>query len=100
MLLLGQADPQHLLGIVPLVQGGVGVQPFVALQPDQVRLEAGRQHLGHFGLAHAGVPLNEGGHVQLGSQIDGRGDVAIGDVALGLHLLLDAADAFVHRQLR
>src|SRR5436305_8028523 len=33
---LFQADVQHLLGIVPLVQRTVGIQAFVALQSDQV----------------------------------------------------------------
>ena len=51
MLDFFELDPQHLLRIVPFVEGGVRIQPFVALQTDQFRAENFGQDLGDLRLA-------------------------------------------------
>ena len=56
---LGDADRDHLRGIVPLVDRGRDVEPLVALQPDQPAPERRRQHLGDLGLADAGLAFEE-----------------------------------------
>src|SRR6266487_3584175 len=61
-----ELDVQELLGVVPLVKGLGGVQPFVALQAYEVGLEHGGHHLGDLGLAHARVPLDEERHAGVG----------------------------------
>ena len=86
---LFQADVQHLLGIVPLVQRTVGIQAFVALQSDQVCRERGGEDLGYLRLADSGLALDEHRLAQLHRQIDGRGDGAVRDVVLALELALD-----------
>jgi hypothetical protein len=84
-----QADVQHLLGVIPFVQGAVGVQALIALQTDQVCPERGRQHLGDLSLADPGLAFDEHRLAQLHRQIDGRGDRAVGDVVLAFELALD-----------
>ena len=91
-----QPDVQELLRVVPLVERGGGVEPLVALEPDQVSLEHRRQHLGDLGLADAGVPLDQERLAQRGRKVDRGGHRAIGDVALALHRLLDPLDFLAH----
>ena len=54
-----QADGDHLRAVIPLVDRGRNVEPFVALQPDQPAPERRRQHLGDLGLADAGLAFEE-----------------------------------------
>ena len=56
---LEQADLEDLPRIVPLVHGVADVEAFVALQPDQLRAEHGRQHLRDLGLADARLAFEE-----------------------------------------
>ncbi len=56
---LQQPDLEHLARVVPLVDGGVDVEALVALEADQRRAERRGQDLGHLGLAHAGLALEE-----------------------------------------
>jgi hypothetical protein len=79
---LGQPDLQHLPRVVPLVGGGVDVQPLVALQPDQLGIQPRRQHLGDLGLAGAGLAFEEQRALQLQRQEDRGGELAVGDVVL------------------
>ena len=81
-LTLGDAQPQHLAGVVPLVEGGLHVEPLVTLQPDEIGLLQAGQHLGQLGLAHARVPLDQQGLAHLLHQEHSRGDRRLGDVAL------------------
>src|SRR3972149_8466005 len=53
----GELDPEHLLGIVPLVESRRGIEPLVALEADQVGIEGAGQYLRDLGLPHPGVPL-------------------------------------------
>ena len=54
---LAQARVQHLARIVPLVERRHRVEPFVALQADQLRAEHVGEHFRAFGLADAGRAL-------------------------------------------
>ena len=56
---LGDADRDHLRGIVPFVDRRRDVEPFVALQPDQAAPERRREHLGDLGLADPGLALEK-----------------------------------------
>ena len=76
-------------GIVPLVQRRIGVEPFVALQADQVGPERGGQDLGDLGLADSSLALDQHWLAELHRQVDRRGDGAVGDVVLALELTLD-----------
>jgi hypothetical protein len=46
-----ELDAQHLLGIVPFVERGVGIQALVTLQPYQLGVEHFRQHFSDLSLA-------------------------------------------------
>ena len=56
---LGGADAQQLARIVPFVQGLGSVDPLVALQPDEGRVERGRQGLRRLGLADTGFTFEQ-----------------------------------------
>jgi hypothetical protein len=81
---LREPDLDHLPRIVPLVHGGRDVEPFVALQPDEVLAEAGREHLRDLGLADARLALEEERPLQLERQKHGGREAALGDVVLSL----------------
>ena len=82
------ADRHHLGGEVPLVDGGIGVQPLVALQPDQLAPQPRRQCLGDLGLADTGLPFQEDRPPQPQGQEHHGGKVATADVTLfGQHPL-------------
>ena len=55
----GDADGDHLRGVVPFVDRGSEVEPFIALQPDEPARERAREHLGDLGLADAGLAFEE-----------------------------------------
>ena len=56
---LRQPDLDHLGGVVPLIDGGIDIQPLVALQPDEPAAKAFRQHLGNLRLADSGFAFEE-----------------------------------------
>ena len=58
-LRLAQARVEHLARIVPLVERRHRVEPFVALQADQLGAEHLGEHFRALGLADAGRPLDE-----------------------------------------
>ena len=58
---LGQADRQHLRGVVPLVDGGRRVEPLVALQAEQPPAQRLGQGRGELRLAAAGLALQQQG---------------------------------------
>ena len=67
---LEQPNLEQLPGVVPLVDRLADVEPLVALQPDERRGQRGRDHLGHFGLAHTRLPFEEERTPQLRGQVD------------------------------
>ena len=89
---LHQPDLEQLPRVVPLVDRVADVETFVALQPDQIGLEAGREDPGHFGLADTGFAFEEQRPLQLERQVDGRREAAVGDVELPLEKRLNGVD--------
>ena len=81
-LALGQGpDLQHLAGVVPLVQGLVGVDALVALQPDQPAIEDRGEHLRDLGLADADLAFEQEGAAERQRDEQRRGQPAVGQVA-------------------
>ena len=80
---LGRPQVQELAGVVPLVDGLGHVDALVALQPQQLAARPGGQHLGHLGLAHPGLALEQQRAVQGQGQEDRRGQALVGQVAVG-----------------
>ena len=75
-----EPDGDHLRAVVPLVDGGRNIEALVALQPDQPAPERRRQHLGDFGLADAGLALDEQRPPHAQREIKHRRQRAVGDV--------------------
>ncbi len=87
---LQQPDLEHLARVVPLVHRGVDVEALVALQPDQPRAEAAREHLGELGLADARLALEQQRPLELEREEHRGRDRSVGDVAA-------LAERFLHR---
>ncbi len=77
---LGDADRDHLRGIVPLVDRGGDVEPFIALQPDQAPAQSRRQNLGDLGLADAGLAFEEDRPAHFQRQIEHGAERAVGEI--------------------
>ncbi len=77
---LGGSQVQELAGIVPVVHGLGGVDPLVALESDQFAAGPGRQHLGEFGLADAGLALEQQRALELQGQEHRRREALVGEV--------------------
>src|SRR6266540_4833884 len=92
-------DPQHLLWIVPLVEGRVDVEAFVALQADQFSVEGCGQNFGDLGLPDPGLSLDEDWLLQLHGQERRGSDGAVRHIVLPLHHLLNTADTLDHSLL-
>ena len=90
-----QLDPQHLLGIVPFVKGGVRIQPFVALEPDQFCLHDVGQHFGNLGLAHTRLSFQQNGFTHGDREINYGGERPVANISLLSQGLLD----FFNRKL-
>ncbi len=86
--LLEQLDGEQLALVVPFVHRRVGVQALVALQPDQARVAHRGQHLGHLGLADAGVALEQQRPFEILHQQQGGHQAGFGDVAGARQVLL------------
>ncbi len=80
---LGEADLDHLPRVVPLVHGRRDVEAFVALQPHEIAAERAREDLREFGLADAGLTLEEQRPAELQRKEDGRREAAFRDVVGG-----------------
>jgi len=83
---------ENLPRIVPLVDRVRDVEPFIALEPDQIGVErrgdGGRQR----GLADAGFTFEEERAMQAQRQEDGNGEAVVGDVVLRGQTLLQVLD--------
>jgi hypothetical protein len=75
------ADLQHLPRVVPLVQSLVGVDALVALQPDELAPEHGRERLGDLGLADADLALDQNRTPQRQRDEQRGGQSAVSQVA-------------------
>ena len=56
---LGGANRDHLPGEIPLANGAGGIQPLIALQPDETTAKGKAERLGDLGLASARPALEE-----------------------------------------
>ena len=83
-LRFGQADLDHLPGVIPFIDRRRDIEAFVALQANQRSLQRRGQHLGNLGLAHARLALAEQRTAQLEGEIEDGGEAAIGDVVAAL----------------
>src|SRR5690348_975270 len=92
-----ELDAEELLGVVPLVERGGGVEPLVALEPDERRVERTREHLGDVRLPDTGMPFHDERLLERHRQIHGGRDATVRHVALVLHQLLNSADLWSHR---
>jgi hypothetical protein len=86
---LGGAQREQLSRVVPVVQRLVDVDTLVALQADELRPRGQRERLRDLGLPDPGLALDEQRQAELGSQEDGRGQGAVGEVALLAQRLAD-----------
>jgi len=77
----GDADGDHLRGVIPFVDRGGDVEAFVALQPDQPAAERGREHLGDLGLADAGLAFQKQRPAHPQRQIRHRRQRPLGEIA-------------------
>jgi len=94
-----QLDVQELLRVVPLVERGGHVEPLVALEANELRVERTREDFRDFGLADAGMSFDEQRLVQRHRQVRGRRRLAIGDVRLALHGVVEPGDLLPHARL-
>ena len=92
LVVLEQLDRQQLPLVVPFVHRRVHVEPFVALQADQLRAAHRGERLRDFGLAHAGVALEQQRAAEIEHQQQRRRERALGDVARVLQLALQRDD--------
>ena len=82
--------------MVPLVERLVGVDALVALQPDQLPVEHGGEHLRDLGLPDAGLALQQQGPVQREGHVDGSGQAAVGEVGALAQQSCQLRDAGAH----
>ncbi len=80
---LGRSEMQELAGVVPFVDGLGHIDAFVTLQPQQLTARPSRQHLGHFGLAHAGFAFEQQRAAQCDREEDHRSQAFVGQIAVG-----------------
>ena len=96
----GEADRHHLRGIVPLIDGAGDVEPFIALQADQLAAERGGENLGDLGLADARLALEQDWTAQPKAEKQHRRQRAVGDIGGGAQQLERGVDAGGSRGLR
>ena len=80
---VGEPDAEQLPRVVPLVERLRRVDPLVALQPDQRRVEHGRERLGRLGLAHARLALEQQRLRQAQAEEHRRGQALVHEVVHG-----------------
>ncbi|VBB41346.1 hypothetical protein TRIP_B10075 [uncultured Desulfatiglans sp.] len=85
-------DVHELFGIVPLVEGGGGVQAFVALEADQIGLKEACHDDGDLRFPHPRLPLEEDGLFEAVREIQDGGKGAVCDVAGFAELLYYLVD--------
>ena len=76
----GDANGDHLRGVIPFVDRRGDVEAFVALQPDQPAAERGREHLGDLGLADAGLAFEENRPAHLEREVEHGAERAVGEI--------------------
>jgi len=82
LVCLGQFYPKNLFGVIPFVNGRVGVKAFVTLQPNEASVQSLAQDLGKLRFAHARLTFQKQWLSHLESQVDDGGKPAIADILL------------------
>jgi hypothetical protein len=77
---LGDADCDHLRGIVPLVDRRRYVETLVALQADEAAAQRRGQDLGNLGLAHARFAFEKQGPAHLQREEQHGRERAVGQI--------------------
>src|ERR1022692_1242810 len=96
-LVLGQRpDLQHLAGVVPFIERLVGVDTFVALEPDQLSVQDRGQHLGDLGLAYSDLALKQDRAMQRQPDEQCSRQPAIGEVSALAQKLGELANGVRH----
>jgi len=91
-----QLDVQELLRVVPFVERRGDVEPLVALQANELRVERPREDFRDFGLADARMSFDEQRLAQRHREIRRRRRFAVGDVRLALHRVVEPGDLCSH----
>ena len=94
---LGGADRDHLGGEVPFADRRGGIEPLIALQPDQAAPKARGDGLGDFGLADARLAFEEQGPTELEGEKDHRGQRPSADIVLSGQQPLDLINRLRYR---
>ena len=91
LISLRHADMENLTGVVPLVEGGAGVEALVALETDQRGVENRRDDLRDLGLPDTRLTLQEDRFLELRGEHHGDSEGAARDVAVTGEGRLDGA---------
>ena len=92
-------DVKELFRIVPLIKGCRRIQPFIALQADELRVEEPGHHRAHFSFSHARLPFQKKRFPEPMCQKNDRGQGPVGDVEIAvqfLHHLVDGLKMCIH----
>ena len=79
-VMFGEADFYHLSGVIPLIDGGRSVQPFVTLQAQERALQLARQGDGELALADTALAFQQKRAAELEAQEQRRRQAAVGDI--------------------
>ena len=71
---------KQLLGVFPFVQRLALVEPFVALQPDEILAHGLCEDLAEVGFAHSGRTFHQYRLLELTREINHGGDTTAGDI--------------------
>ena len=78
---LGQANREHLCGVVPLVDGGGRIEPLVALQAQETAAQGLGKGRGELGLAAAGLAFQQQRAAEGETQVEGLDQRVVRDIA-------------------
>jgi hypothetical protein len=90
---LDRPEVEELAGVVPLVDGLGGVDALVALEAEELAARPAGEDLGDFGLADAGLALQQQRPAQAQGQEDGRGEALVRQVLVAGEGLADLFDS-------
>ena len=76
----GDADRDHLRGVIPFVNRRRDVEALVTLEADQAPAQCGGQDLGNLGLADAGLAFEENRAAHFESEIKDRAERPVGQI--------------------
>ena len=95
-VVLGKPGAQHLPRVVPFVERRVDVEPFVALQANELGVGKPRHYFRELGFPAAGLALDEQRLSHFTRQVRCRCDGFVGHVAELFHRALEGEDVGIH----